>query len=70
MRRGITGARWIKRMVKAGRPLADTAVLSCQEVADIMTARGYPMTHQRVMQLERQAMVKLRRIGLREEGDA
>lgn len=61
-----TGARWIKRMVKAGRPLADTAVLSCQEVADIMTARGFSMTRQRVMQLERQAMVKLRNSELKE----
>lgn len=43
-----------------GRPLADTAVRTCQEVADIMTANGYPMGEQRVRDLERAAIWKLR----------
>lgn len=61
------GRNWVKRMFAAGKPLAATAVLSCREVAAIMTARGYPMTTQRVMQLEHQAIKKLRESSLRDQ---
>ena len=57
---------WIRNKIRAGKPLADTAIRSCQEVANIMTAKGYPMTQQRVLQLERQAIAKLRESELRD----
>lgn len=40
-------------------PLATTAELSCREVADIMTERGYPMTASCVSQIEARALQKL-----------
>ena len=43
-----------------GKPLASTAVRTMEEVAAIMTRRGYPMGRGLVYQLERKAIAKLR----------
>lgn len=43
-----------------GKTLAATAVLTMEQVAEIMTRRGYPMGRGLVYQLERKAIAKLR----------
>lgn len=58
---------YLARNFRNGRPLIETAILSHQEVAAIMTARGCPMSRQRVMQLEHAAIRKLREVMRREE---
>jgi len=54
---------------RQGRPKASTCIRSYQQVADIMTERGYPMSHTRVWELETNALYKLftQLIDLREE---
>jgi hypothetical protein len=47
-------------ILQAGKPALQTAVRSHREVADIMTAAGYAMSAQRVLEIERTAIAKLR----------
>jgi hypothetical protein len=51
----------IVRARRDGKPRAPTAIRSCREVAEIMTARGDKISRARVEQIEFRALAKLRK---------
>ena len=52
-------ARKRRQKLAGFRPKEETAIRSHEQVAEIMTRNGYPMSRSRVQQLEQQAFLKL-----------